>query len=408
MIGVVIALFLGLGLLVLGAWVGVKLALVPSVIVLEHAGIRTAMARSWRLTDNAYWRTFGVLLLVGVILNIAAQVVVQPVSLVGTILAAVIDPTGTGAALTITIITTVVTLVLSLLIGAITAVVQAALVAVIYIDLRMRKEGLDLELERYVELRDAGQPVGDPYAVPEPVAATAWAPAGRSARKRAAADVVLTPLLETPPLDPDAPEAQRWLQDELSKPEYVSAEPNAFDRAMQSIRDWFLGLFEGASGIPGPLLALLVILVVVAIVVIGLLVFGLPRLRRGRRPADAAVRRPRPTRPRGAAPGGERRRRGGRLAARDRGAVPGDRARRRRPRPRARAPGHDGARRRGCRIRAVPRARRRTARPPPPTSTRCATSGGRARASATRSSRGSKPSWRRRRRAREPAAEVPA
>jgi hypothetical protein len=176
-IGVVIALFLGLGLLVLGAWVGVKLALVPSVIVLEHAGIRTAMARSWRLTDNAYWRTFGVLLLVGVILNIAAQVVVQPVSLVGTILAAVIDPTGTGAALTITIITTIVTLVLSLLIGAITAVVQAALVAVIYIDLRMRKEGLDLELERYVELRDAGQPVDDPYAVPEPAAATAWAPA---------------------------------------------------------------------------------------------------------------------------------------------------------------------------------------------------------------------------------------
>ena len=52
---------------------------------------------------------------------------------------------------------------------------------------------------------------------------------------------------------------------------------------MQSIRDWFLGLFEGASGIPGPLLTLLVILVVVAIVVIGLLVFGLPRLRRRRR-----------------------------------------------------------------------------------------------------------------------------
>ena len=106
------------------------------------------------------------LLLVGVILNVAAQVVVQPVSLVGTLLAVVIDPTGTGAALTITIITTVVTLVLSLLIGAITAVVQAALVAVIYIDLRMRKEGLDLELERFVELRDAGQPVGDPYRSP--------------------------------------------------------------------------------------------------------------------------------------------------------------------------------------------------------------------------------------------------
>ena len=59
------------------------------------------------------------------------------------------------------------TLILSLLIGAITAVVQAALIAVIYIDLRMRKEGLDLELERYVELGDAGRAVDDPYRAPD-------------------------------------------------------------------------------------------------------------------------------------------------------------------------------------------------------------------------------------------------
>jgi len=170
-VGIVIAVLLGLGLAVLGAWIGVKLSLVPSVIVLEQAGIRQAVARSWRLTDGYFWRTFGVLLLVGAILNFAAQVVVQPVSIVGTLLGVVIDPTGTGAYLTITIITTVVTTVLSLLIGAITAVVQAALVAVIYIDLRMRKEGLDLELQRFVERREAGQPSDDPYRSPAPAAA---------------------------------------------------------------------------------------------------------------------------------------------------------------------------------------------------------------------------------------------
>jgi hypothetical protein len=174
-VGIAVALLLGLGLIVLGAWVGVKLSLVPSIIVLERAGIRRAAARSWRLTDGFYWRTFGTLLLVAVILNVAAQVVVQPVSLIGALLAVIIDPTGTGAAITITIATTVVSLILSLLIGTITAVVQAALVAVIYIDLRMRKEGLDLELERHVELRDAGHPVDDPYRAPE-------AAAGPSAR----------------------------------------------------------------------------------------------------------------------------------------------------------------------------------------------------------------------------------
>ncbi|MFD4422744.1 hypothetical protein ACFWN7_14755 [Agromyces sp. NPDC058484] len=172
LVGIGIAVVLGLGLLVLGAWLGVKLSLVPSVIVLEHAGIRTAVGRSWRLTDGFYWRTFGTLLLVGFVLNAAANIVVQPVSLVGTILATIIDPTGTGAALPILIGTTVVTMILSLLIGAITAVVQAALVAVITIDLRMRKEGLDLELQRHVELRDAGRPVGDPFRAPD-VPATA-------------------------------------------------------------------------------------------------------------------------------------------------------------------------------------------------------------------------------------------
>ncbi|HZW41430.1 MAG TPA: hypothetical protein VFE99_03940, partial [Agromyces sp.] len=138
-----------------------------------------AVRRSWRLTDGFFWRTFGTLLLVSVILNFASQVVVQPISLIGTLVATIVDPTGAGAALTITIVTTVVTLILSLLIGAITAVVQAALVAVIYIDLRMRKEGLDLELVRHVELRDAGQPVGDPYRVPDArTAGSAPAPAG--------------------------------------------------------------------------------------------------------------------------------------------------------------------------------------------------------------------------------------
>ncbi|KQZ08710.1 hypothetical protein ASD23_09995 [Agromyces sp. Root1464] len=85
------------------------------------------------------------------------------------------------------------------------------------------------------------------------------------------------------PLDPDAPEARRWLEDELTGPEYQAAKPSPFDVAMQAIRDWFLGLFDGATGLPGPVLTLLLVLLVVALVVVGLLVFGLPRLRRRRR-----------------------------------------------------------------------------------------------------------------------------
>jgi len=90
------------------------------------------------------------------------------------------------------------------------------------------------------------------------------------------------------PLDPDADEARRWLLDELSKPRYRAAEPNAFDRFAQAVRDWFLDLLDGASAVPGEVIALLVVLAVLVVVVVGLLVFGVPRLRRRRRAVDVA------------------------------------------------------------------------------------------------------------------------
>ncbi|MGI9823166.1 DUF4129 domain-containing protein [Agromyces sp. Marseille-Q5079] len=90
------------------------------------------------------------------------------------------------------------------------------------------------------------------------------------------------------PLDPDGPTARRWLRDELSEPRYRANEPNAFDRAMQAVRDWFLSLLDGAGAVPGEVVALLVVVGVVVLVVVGILVFGVPRLRRRARSAPAS------------------------------------------------------------------------------------------------------------------------
>ncbi|WP_350347287.1 DUF4129 domain-containing protein [Agromyces sp. G08B096] len=84
------------------------------------------------------------------------------------------------------------------------------------------------------------------------------------------------------PVDPDAPEARRWLLDELSRPEYREAEPTWFDLAAQAVRDWLIGLFQGGVGLPGGILPVLAVLLVVVLVVVGILVFGVPRLRRRR------------------------------------------------------------------------------------------------------------------------------
>ena len=64
------------------------------------------------------------------------------------------------------------------------------------------------------------------------------------------------------PLVPDADQARQWLEDELSKPEYQAAQPTAFDLAMQAISDWFAELLAGATGVPGPVFTLIVVVVV--------------------------------------------------------------------------------------------------------------------------------------------------
>ena len=99
--------------------------------------------------------------------------------------------------------------------------------------------------------------------------------------------MVLTPIREIP-LDPDAPEARRWLEDELAKAEYQNAKPSAFDLAMQAIRDWIASIFDAVTGLPTPLLWLLGVAIVVVLLLVGVLVFGLPRLRR-RRAAPAPL-----------------------------------------------------------------------------------------------------------------------
>jgi hypothetical protein len=66
----------------------------------------------------------------------------------------------------------VISAIVGAIVGAIGSVVQSAAISLIYIDLRMRKEGLDLQLVRYVEARQTGQHLPDPYSQPAPT--TTW------------------------------------------------------------------------------------------------------------------------------------------------------------------------------------------------------------------------------------------
>ena len=174
--GIVLAVLAGLGAVVLAVWLYIKTSLTPCLIVMERAGIRRAVARSWHLTHRSFWRTFGVQALIALIVNAVSEIVTVPFTLVFGFAGTLLAPTGSGSsgsggspsggAVTVMIVGYAILLIVSLVISALTTVVQSAAVALIYIDLRMRREGLDLQLLRFVEARGTGEDVPDPYLVP--------------------------------------------------------------------------------------------------------------------------------------------------------------------------------------------------------------------------------------------------
>ncbi|WP_294177927.1 hypothetical protein [uncultured Schumannella sp.] len=169
-LGVLVAVLAVLGGAVLVAWLSTKFLFVPAALVLERRTLGAAVARSWTLIRGSFWRVFGIVLLVAVMLSIAGQVVTTPVSLLFGLGTTLIAPSGMDEAgfIAITIVSYLVLFVVSAVVGAVTLVVQTATSSLLYLDLRFRTEGLDLELARAVEARQRGEHLTDPYAARPP------------------------------------------------------------------------------------------------------------------------------------------------------------------------------------------------------------------------------------------------
>ncbi|MGM7697350.1 glycerophosphoryl diester phosphodiesterase membrane domain-containing protein [Microbacterium sp. A84] len=190
---VVVGILLVLGMIPLGVWLNTKLLLVPSVLVLEGVSLREGLVRSWRLTRGRFWNTFAVILLVSLIMNTAVGLVSVPLSLIGSLFGSIIAPTGPNDASEIGayLLTAIAPQLLIYVLQAVAIVVQCAAAAFIYLDCRMRYEGLDHSLISYLERRDRGataEQLGDPFAV-DPARAVSSAPPQQQTPAFAAAPV---------------------------------------------------------------------------------------------------------------------------------------------------------------------------------------------------------------------------
>jgi hypothetical protein len=122
----------------LGIWLLTKLSMLFATVFTEEASMGTAIERTWRLTNRAFWRTFAVLLL-SYLLAAALQYSLGTVFLV----LAFILP-GLPVEIRIFLLVAVVTLMAQLV-----QPLFSIAVTLLYFDLRVRREAFDLEVMAY-------------------------------------------------------------------------------------------------------------------------------------------------------------------------------------------------------------------------------------------------------------------
>ncbi|MFN2560970.1 MAG: hypothetical protein ABR571_06715 [Jatrophihabitans sp.] len=144
------------GVYLWGIW-----AVAAPALVLERTTVRGALSRTRRLVEGTFWRVWGIRALGWVLTTVLGFFIALPFELLAGYVtgANLFDPAGgvTHPGLYVTIVA-----VGSLLSGVIVAPIAAAVDVLLYTDLRMRKEGMDIVL---------ALPPWQPQAVP-PV--TAW------------------------------------------------------------------------------------------------------------------------------------------------------------------------------------------------------------------------------------------
>lgn len=127
----------------LGIWLLTRLALAVPALFTEQAPLGTAIDRSWRLTDRAFWRTFAVVLCT-LLLGYALQT-----ALAGVFVAAAGLFPGLPVEVRLLLIISVASLMTQLV-----EPLLALAITLIYFDARVRREAFDLEMTAYQLSRD--------------------------------------------------------------------------------------------------------------------------------------------------------------------------------------------------------------------------------------------------------------
>jgi hypothetical protein len=135
----------GIAAICLTIWFSIMLRLATPAVVLERQGPARALARSWQLVRRSFWRVLGIMLLAAIVVGFASFVLQVPFTIVEAIAG------GSGGIFGLAghraVAAVIIGAVGSVVAGAVTRPISAGVTVLLYLDMRMRKEGLDLALQ---------------------------------------------------------------------------------------------------------------------------------------------------------------------------------------------------------------------------------------------------------------------
>lgn len=154
--GAALAILGSLAAGVVALWLMIRFSLASPALMLEKQSIVKSMSRSAKLVRGSWWRVFGIQLLATIIANIVASIVVIPFTFLGAAVSGggmsnFLDTGGSDLGWTFLIVSGVGAVIGSMITFPITAVA-----VLLYIDQRIRREALDLELARAAGVQDYG------------------------------------------------------------------------------------------------------------------------------------------------------------------------------------------------------------------------------------------------------------
>ncbi|MET9804057.1 glycerophosphoryl diester phosphodiesterase membrane domain-containing protein [Streptomyces sp. NPDC006368] len=161
-IGVLLAVLGGLAALLVIVWLMIRFALSSPALMLERQGVIPSLRRSAKLVRGAWWRIFGITALTLLLTMLVTMIIAIPFG----IIALAVDGEGFSGLLTGTppefgwpflIITGIGAVVAS----SITYPISSGVAVLLYVDQRIRREALDLELARAAGVPGYGSAPGD-------------------------------------------------------------------------------------------------------------------------------------------------------------------------------------------------------------------------------------------------------